>query len=302
MEAAPEARARPWSVPLPATRVAFVAAVGIACLALVETIIALVAPFRAPTDRDWRGVSGTVRAAFHSGDLIVAAPAWSDPVMRQYLGDLISIPVAERLDSATFGRVWEVSQRGARSGETGVTTYQQRFGALTVRRLERPAAVVAYDFVAHWTDTSVRRTDRAGSAIACRKTADRIQCPDVSWNFIRRQTVEVDTQLHQALLAQPVGGSTVVVEYPAVPLGREITLATGMHDVWMRKAAHGTVDLQVMIDGQPNWKITTRNESGWLLTHIDTRALEGRMVAVRFEITSPAPYARHFVFAAEARR
>ena len=31
-------------------------------------------------------------------------------------------------------------------------------------------------------------------------------------------------------------------------------------------------------------------------------AYDGRVMPVRFEITSPAPYARHFTFAAEARR
>ncbi|HEY2900886.1 MAG TPA: hypothetical protein VGL59_09945 [Polyangia bacterium] len=302
MEAAPEARARPSSVPFSAPRVALVAAVGVAALALVETAIALIAPSRAPTETDWRGVSSAVRADFRPGDLLLAAPAWSDPVMRQYLGDLISIPTAARLDSATFGRVWEISQRGARSGESGAIAYEQRFGALTVRRLERPAAAVTYDFVAHWTDAVVSRTNGAGSVIACAKLSDRIQCPNISWNFVRRQLVEVDTRLREALLAQPVGGATVVIEFPAVPLGREITLATGLHDVWMRKAARGPVDLRVIVDGQPNWKVTTRNQSGWLLTHVDTAALEGRTVAVRFEISSPAPYARHFVLAAEARR
>lgn len=276
--------------------------VGVACLALVETAIAVIAPHRAPTDDDWRAASAAVRADFHPGDLIVAAPAWSDPVMRQHLGDLIPLATAGRLDSAPYARVWEVSQRGARSGEAGAVTAQQRFGALTLRRLERPAATVTYDFVARWADADLHRVLPTGAAIDCEKTADRIQCPNVSWNFLRRQTAEVDMHLHQALLAQPVANATVVVEYPAVPLGREIALATGLHDVWMRKAARGPVDLQVVIDGQPNWKVTTRNESGWLITHIDTRALDGKTVPVRFEITSPAPYARHFVFAAEARR
>ncbi len=275
---------------------------GVACLALVETAIALLAPSRAPSDGDWQAVSAAVRAQFQPGDLIVAAPEWSDVVMRQHLGDLIPIATAGRLDSAPFARVWEVSQRGAFSGEAGTVASQQRFGALTLRRLERPPATVTYDFVGRWPDANVQRVQQAtGAAVPCEKATDRIQCPDVSWNFVRRQTAEVDTHLHQALLAQPVGGAAVVLEYPAVPLGREITLGTGLHDVWARKAARGPVDLQVFVDGQPNWKVTTRNESGWLITHIDTRALRGKVVAVRFEITSPAPYQRQFVFAAEAR-
>lgn len=282
--------------------VGVVGAAGIACLAMVETTLAVVAPTRAPGDEDWRAVGDAVRVDFRAGDLIVAAPEWADVVMRQHLGDLLSVATVGRLDSARFARVWEVSQGGARSAEAGNVAYQQRFGNLTLRRLERPAVTVAYDFVEHWADASVRRVDqRSGRSVACAKRADRIQCPDVSWNFVRRQTVEVDTRLHQALLAQPVGGSTVVIEFPAAPLGREITLATGMSDVWARKAARGAVDLRVAIDGRPSAKVTTENESGWLITHVDTRALAGKTGAVRFEITSPAPYQRQFVLAAEAR-
>jgi hypothetical protein len=303
VEPAPEARARSSADASPAPRLAIAGAVAIACLALVESATALIAPFKAPSNNDWHGVARAVRADFHPGDLIVAAPAWSDPVMRMHLGDLIPVTTALRLDAAPFGRVWEITQRGAQAPEAtpGVVTFEQRFGALTVRRTERRPATVNYDFVARWADASVSRVDRAGLAIPCVKNPDRIQCPDISWNFVRKQTVEVDTQLHLGLLAQPVGGARVVVEYPAVLLGREIALATGLHDVWMRKAARGTVDIQVVINGHPSWKVTTSNRSGWLITHVDTSALTGQTVPVRFEITSPAPYARHFVFAAEAR-
>ena len=277
-------------------------AIGVACLAAVETAIAVVAPTVAPSDSDWRGASNAVRVDFHAGDLIVAAPAWADPVMRQHLGDLLPVATAARLDSARFARVWEVSQRGAHSPEAGTVTYEQRFGALTLRRLERPAATVVYDFVDRWAEADVHRVDPRGkSPVACARNGDRIQCPDISWNFVRRQTAEVDTHLHQALLAQPVGGATVAIEFPAVPLGNEIALGTGLHDVWARKAARGPVDLQVVIYGHPFTRVTTTNESGWLITHIDTRALRGKTVPVRFEITSPAPYQRQFVFAAEAR-
>jgi hypothetical protein len=47
--------------------------------------------------------------------------------------------------------------------------------------------------------------------------------------------------------------------------------------------------------------VTTSNPSGWLISHVDTAARAGQTAAVRFEVTSPAPYARLFAFAAEAR-
>jgi hypothetical protein len=271
-------------------------------LALVETAVALIAPSRAPTDADWAAAAQEVRAGFRSGDLIVAAPAWADPILRVHLGDLIPLEVAGRLDDDRFARVWEVSQRGARAPATagGTVALDRQFGRLNLRRVERRAEPVGYDFVARWADASVSRRE-AARTVACRNVGDRIQCPDLSFNYVHRQIVEVDTTLREALLAQPVGGAAVVIDYPAVRLGRVLVVATGLHDVWMRKAARGTVEMRVIVGGQTQVLPTTSDDSGWARTRIDTAARAGQVVPVRFEITSPAPYARHFAFAAEAR-
>jgi len=272
-------------------------------LALVETASALIAPRRAPTDDDWRAAAGEVRAGFRPGDLIVAAPAWADPVMRMHLGDLISIPIAGRMDGARFSRVWEIDQRGARAPETrdGRVVLERRHGALTLRQVERAGAAVSYDFLARFNDAHVSRVDASGAALPCPWQGDRFQCPLIGFNYVRRQLVEVDTHLRWALLAQPVDHARTVVEYPAVVLGREIAIATGLSNVWMRKAAKGPVELTVTIDGKPALHVTTHNESGWLISHVDTAARAGQTAVVRFEVSSPAPYSRYFGFAAEAR-
>jgi len=277
-------------------------AAGIALLALVETAVALIAPWRAPTDADWTAAAREVRAGFWPGDLIVAAPAWADPILRVHLGDLIPIEVAGRLDDDRFGRVWEVSQRGAQAPATagGTATLDKRFGRLIVRRVERPAERIGYDFVARWADAQVSRIEPSRT-VSCRTVADRIQCPDLTFNYVHRQIVEVDNALREALLAQPVGQAVVAIEYPAVRLGRALVVATGLHDTWMRKAARGTVEMRVIVGGQPQTLPTTSDDSGWTRTRIDTSARAGQIVPVRFEITSPAPTARHFAFAAEAR-
>jgi len=286
------------------TRAGLAALVVVSVLALVETASALIAPHRAPTDDDWRAAAREIRAGFHPGDLIVAAPAWADPILRVHLGDLIPVDVAGRMDDERFARVWEVSQRGARAdaARRGSVAAERRFGALTVRRIERPPAVVGYDFVARWTEAHVsRRGPGAGTVVACPLSGDRMQCPDIGYNFVRRQIVEVDTRLRVALFAQPVGGAAVVIEYPAVRLGRRLAVATGLADVWRRKEAHGTVDLRVVVDGAADVTLTTGNDDGWAMHAIDTSARAGQVAAVRFEITSRAPQARHFALAAEAR-
>jgi hypothetical protein len=219
------------------------------------------------------------------------------------------VEIAGRLDDDRFGRVWEISQRGARAdaAQRGAVAAERRFGALTVRRVERPAAAVGYDFVARWSEARVSRRAAGGASAAnaasvnCPLAGDRFQCPDLGYNYVRRQIVEVDTRLRLALLAQPVAQATVVIEYPAVRLGRSLIFATGLSNVWMRKEANGPVDLRVTVDGVSDGTFTTRNDDGWVVRQIDTSARAGQVAAVRFEISSPAPRARHFALAAEAR-
>jgi len=280
------------------------AAVVVSLLAVVETTVALVAPFRAPTDGDWAAAATAVRAGFRPGDLIVAAPAWADPILRVHLGDLIPPEIAARMDDDRFARVWEVSQRGAQAPAAagGTTTVDDRFGRLRVRLVERPAEIVTYDFVAHWAAARVSRRDARGAVVACTLAGERIVCPAPGNNSLHRQLVEVDQKLREALLTEPVAGAAVVIEFPAVPLGRALVIATGLHDTWMRKAARGTVEARLTVGEQTTELPVTSDDSRWTRTRIDTTARAGQTVPVRLELTSTAPYDRFFAFAAEARR
>jgi hypothetical protein len=272
-------------------------------LALYETAAALIAPLRAPTDADWRSAAVAVRAQFHQGDLVVAAPAWADPVMRLHLGDLVPVKVAARLDAARYGRIWVVSQRGARADEAlgaGVAA-ESRHGALVVRRYERRPAAVSYDFLAEWTHARVVRAEPGRGEIPCQRVVDRFQCPNISFNFVRPELLEIGTTMHNALYTQPVGGAAVVLEYPGVPLGRELAVGAGLHHVWLRKYGDGTVVLRVLVDGREVGRSEASNRTGWRVDRFDTSGFAGKRGVVRFEITSAKPFSRHFGFAAEAR-
>jgi hypothetical protein len=306
-------------------------AVAVAVLAIVETVQAVLAPRGAPTSADWQAAARQVRAGFRPGDLIVAAPDWADPLLRLHLGDLMPIAVAARMDDARYGRVWEISQRGARalshaavdvdtddadtaarpadrvfggghpdSPFVGKVTDSARWGALTVRRIERRPAQVTFDVLERWQEARVTRTDGAGASRACPWRVDRFVCP--GGNGVHRELVEVDTRIRRALLAPPVSSATIGIEFPAVALGRELAIGAGLHDVWARKYATGTVHLETWIGGARASQIDVGNRSGWRLLRIDTAARAGQTVAVRFAISSARPELRQFAFAAEARR
>ncbi|MES1172013.1 MAG: hypothetical protein ABUL77_02145 [Bacteroidota bacterium] len=287
----------------PGARLGFAVAAALALLAAVETAQALIAPFRAPRDEQWAAVAAAVRGEFRAGDLIVAAPAWADPVMRAHLGDLLPISAAARLDDARFARVWEISQRGARAPEaTGRAVAADRaFGRLRLRRWERAPAAVTYDFLESWRDAYVTRWNPAArSTVPCPWQVDRFACPTTG-NSVQRALVEVDNRIRRAFLAPPVMGEVLAVDFPSVAMGRELVVGAGLHDTWARKSP-GTVHFEVWIAWQPVWSAVVSNRTLWTPIHLDTRDRDGQVAAVRFQISSPRPDARYLSFAAEARR
>ena len=294
----------PWGLSNGGARLTFALALVVSLLAVVESTVALVAPSLAPSEADWAAAASAVRAGYRPGDLIVAAPAWADPILRVHLGDLIPPEIAARMDDDRFGRVWEVSQRGAQAAAAagGTATVDDRFGRLRVRLVERSAETVTYDFVAHWADAQVSRRDARGGVVACTLAGDRFVCPAPGNNSLHRQLVEVDQKLREALLTEPVLGAAVVIEFPSVPLGRALVIATGLHDTWMRKAARGTVEARLTVGAQTTDLPVTSDDSGWTRTRIDTAARAGQTAPVKLELTSAAPADRFFAFAAEARQ
>jgi hypothetical protein len=282
-------------------RLAVVVGAIVVVLALVETVNAVVAPLRTPSDKDWAAAATLVRAEFKPGDLIVAAPAWADPVMRQKLGDLVPLPVAGRMDAARYGRIWEISQRGARAADTTGATVAAttQAGALTVRRWVKPAATVTFDFLAQWRQASMSVVNADGTEVPCAMGPGRWQCARGA--SLGPELIEVDTTLHNGLAVDPVEGATLALEFPAVQLGRELMVTAGLHNVWLRKAGDGKVRMRVLADGRELGMALATSQSGWSGKGFDTSALVGRAAKVRFEITVDKALARHFGFAAEAR-
>jgi hypothetical protein len=269
-------------------------------LAIGETANALVAPSRAPSEADWTLAAAKIRSEFRPGDLIVTAPAWADPLLRLQLGELVPQEVAGRMDAARYGRIWEISQRGARAAETAGRKLADRvrFGRLTVHRWEQPPATVTFDFLAEWRRATMAVARPEGVEIPCTMGTDRFQCVGAT---LRPELLEIDTTLREALSVEPAPGVTLALEYADVPLGRELAVAAGLHNVWLRKSGDGKVRLRVLVAGRELGVLVASSASGWEVRRLDTGDLTGQTAPVRFEITVDHAHARHLGFAAEAR-
>lgn len=282
-------------------RISVAVAALVLLLALVEAGNAFVAPSRAPRDRDWRAAAAEVRAGFRPGDLVVAAPAWADPLLRRELGDLLPVAIAGRMDAARFGRIWEISQRGARAAETQGARFatSSRHGALSVTLWEKPAARVTFDFLAEWQKANLSVTSPDRGEMPCWLGGARFQCGEGT--NLGPELLEIDTTLRNGLAVEPHERTTTVLEYPDVAFGRDLVVAGGLHNVWLRKSGEGKVHMRVLAEGRELGAVEGTKLGGWDLRRFDTSALAGRHGKVRFEITTDQAHARHFGFAAEAR-
>ena len=278
-------------------------------LVVIETGAAVLARSRVASEADWQAAAATVRAGFRPGDLIVFAPAWMDPVGRSYLGDLMPIEMVARSDTDPYGRIWEVSIRGARAPETASAEreFEHDQGLVRVARWKNsaPAPVtVRYDFTAHLAEALVTQlpVDGRGDERPCfQEPRDDDAGFGCASTHVGRRTLEIDYRPRRGVLV-PVDQRLITrLEYRSVPLGGTLVGYTGLHDYYARKNTDGPVDFAVYIDDEPVHRARTGNADAWKRFAIDTSRYAGAVHRVRFEVSAPAPAWRNFGFHVEAR-
>jgi hypothetical protein len=259
---------------------------GPAALIVVVALVELVAVTRVgagqPSEADWRAASAALRARHQPGDLIVFAPGWIDPLGREYLGDLIPIDMAARMDAARYPVVWEVAAEGAQAAELAgeSATDSARFGGLTLRRYQRAAPSVVTDFVAAFGGATVTG-------------------PSVGRPSVRLE--EVGFAPHRCVRVIPAPDQTVEVRYPDVELGDRLVAAVGLADVFTRRDVREPGRLVLLVDGAEVAAATVGVDDGWV--HLAAATRPGRAEVV-FRLTAVGLGARdrRLCFAAEARR
>lgn len=296
-------------------RLILIAAALFALLAVVETAAALLRPARVAKDTDWQAAARAVRAEFRPGDLIVFAPAWADPIGRMHLGDLVGPEMAGRSDADRYGRIFEVSVRGARAAEAlavmaagAKLEAASDHGRVHVARYRNapPAPVeVLYDFTARLGDSIVTTAPRdgRGDEVPCfndsQDNDDGRRCQSTR---VARRTLEIDYRPRRGVLAPVAERMTTRIEYPAAPLGARLVVYAGIHDYYSRKNADGRVELVTYVDDTPVLRTSVGNTDAWKRHEIDTGRFAGAPHRVRFEIGAPSAAWRTFGMHAEARR
>jgi hypothetical protein len=180
----------------------------------------------AAPDDDWKAARAAVGRDFQKGDLIVFAPDWVDPLGRKWLGDLMTIEDAARMDDARYGRVWEVSIRGAAAPEAAGrrVAAETQLGRVRVRRLEREPAKVVWDLRG------------------------------------RAQLLEVDYHARGCAEVRAPGK----LDAGTVALGARLAARAGLIDFRNRRDNFAFALVRVLVDDQEVARASIGSESGWV--------------------------------------
>ncbi|MCA9528774.1 MAG: hypothetical protein KC543_01415 [Myxococcales bacterium] len=297
-------------------------------VAVVEVGAAAWQAARVPAAADWERAASWVRSEHRAGDAIVAAPAWTDPLVRERLGDLIPISVAGMSDADGVARWWEVSIRGAadyRSPRTPPEA-ERRFGRVRVRRWTLAPNVV-YDLTANIADARALLRTR-GTEQPCRWVTgvrpmggglgrgpmappSRFACPALgSGAWIGRTVIEdLALEPRTCVLQRPSARGAVRVVYDDVPLGERLVVYAGLYSEDERMRDGAPVHVVVRVDGRVRADLVHRDGDGWARWVVPTddgpsgatTEAHGRRGQIAIDVLSPNPERRSLCWAATVR-
>lgn len=300
-------------------RLAWLALLG---FAIAEVAAHVVTRARVADPADWRRAAELVRSEWRAGDLVTAAPSWSDPLARQVLGDRIDLAMAGRSDTAAYARLWALVIRDARPPEAPrrAPDLERRFGRVAVKRWTLDPPTVSYDFVARLRDAEVSwsRPDGerpcpwsrfppprgGGLGFGVLDPVARFACDARRGSpWVAAVVMEdLDLAARHCVRQAPAGGDTPVrVRYRDVPLGERIVFHGGLYyeDERMREGA--PVIARVRLGGEVAATMTHMDGDGWKSMVIDTRRRAGSQAEVAVEVISSRPTRRGFCWAATVR-
>ncbi len=183
-----------------------------------------------PARSSWRQAERFVRKHRRPGDLIVTAPKWADPLGRMVLGDLLTLDDVTRPDSRTYGRIWELSLRGASHPDTRGLEVSRRetFGGVRVTLYTQRPVHVAADLYASLPRARVWQ-ERGRKITRCHWSPRLAghQCGP-RWKEVRQIRAEIGYEPRRCVLAMPMEGATRVIEYPPLPRGHRLVVWTGL--------------------------------------------------------------------------
>lgn len=280
---------------------------------------------RVPSPGDWDRAGAFVRAELGPRDQVVAAPTWTEPLMRQRLGRELGLARVGDLNLEPYERVFVTSIRGHLQPELArrdpdATT---RFGEVTVFRYDLGPSPVLYDFVANLERAEVTRV--VGDAyLPCPHVtvpprggglgqgpywpADRFVCdPQRPWLFVARTVNEDrDLGLRTCIWQHPQGTEPIRATFRDVPLGERLVLEADIYYEHERNEVHGPIpfEVRVRIDGHDAGTMRHLDGQGrkrMVIVTGDRAGARARRGTVEVETTTVEPHLRTICWSGSTR-
>lgn len=273
-------------------------------VALWEAALALRAPHMVPRPQDWHAAAAAVRAGFAAGDLLVVAPAWADPLLRQELGDLMPESMVGRPDAAAYRRIWELSIRGEHAGEVRGLRPElvEDHGRVRLSRYAQPAVQVSYDLVEHFPEARVAQAPRDAppdaAGFPCMADGGAFYCGHTR---IERRMMEIDYRPRYGVVVPVDPGRRTILSFsvpPAAMTGADLLVWCGLHDYYARKTDSGPVDVTIVQD-KVRVPMKVYPDRGW--QRVSVRP-DGAAAELRIEVSAGNANNRLLGFAAQVRR
>jgi hypothetical protein len=229
-----------------------------------------------------------------------------------------------RPDAATYGRILELSIRGARHPDTVRATrrWRRTFGKVTLSLYEQTPVRVATDFYARLGEAAVSEARRPCTW----EPGHAFHDCGPGWKAVRRIRAEIGFTPRRCVLVLPQDGPARELTYPAAALGERIVVYTGLNNYDPRYRArralweHRTfrpsrfnpmkkppprvesvpVFLDVAIDGRPAARLAHPVEDEGWRRHVIPVPSSAATGAVRFSVSTRHAWGKHFCFHARA--
>ena len=306
-----DAPARPLSPSRPRVLLVLVLAI-----ALAEIVGHVVVRAGVPPADDWVRAAARVREGFAEGDTVVAAPGWADPLVRDVAGDLLPVADAGRSDLARYERVWEIAARGRRGFFTpaGEPAFEERIGALRLRRWDLGPSPVLVDLVSELPEAEVRLGERScrwrrqssrGGGLGAGPLWPReaFFCGPSPWLFVGETVTEdLDLRPRRCVWQHPAGTEPVTTTYADVPFGERVVVYAGLYYEHERKKLGLPVDLEVRANGRMLGRLRHQDGDGWKRAELPMpEGLRGGRGRLELAVTAPHPHLRTLCWAATVR-
>lgn len=285
-----------------------------------------------PSSAAWTEAGQFVASNLEPEDLVLARPAWTEPLVRSALGSALSLRQAGFATPEAFERVWLISLDEARPADADEAwarklsmqppEIDRQFGRVRVRRWDIDSDPVLYDLVRHVPEAHVTM-DPAGSNERCRWVsrpdpkggglfagpavpAQRFVCdPRRPWLWVAPTVIEdLKLQPRYCVWQHPSGPEPIRVRFSDVPLGHELVLHAGLYYDHERRKTGGPVHLTVRIDDETAGQMTHRDGEGWKRSVIQTQTLASapeNTAQVSIDVSAPNPQLRTLCWSAFTR-